>query len=189
MFKLVDHVVVRGKKVKCSSTDINEDTDFLQKSESCFTGLHNGHGSPQSGLIIQKDMSMRVKQSQTSLPFPMLTTKLCKRAHISVSEPKDTSTFVPSGPTTAPPPTTTTIASVSSSRPPITQAMLYKMGHLAQSADVCASWVEAAVLGLIEQVIVAALASIRAEMREHMRLIDAHIFALDALNVRGEATK
>jgi len=43
--------------------------------------------------------------------------------------------------------------------------MLSKMGHLAQSADVCASRVEAAVPGIIERVIVAALAPIRAKIR------------------------
>ncbi|WMV49766.1 hypothetical protein MTR67_043151 [Solanum verrucosum] len=68
-----------------------------------------------------------------------------------------TSTSVPSGLTNAPPPTPIV---VTDSRPPITLAMLYKMGYLAMFADVRASQVEPVVLGLIERVIVAALAPI-----------------------------
>uniref|UniRef100_M1DKA5 Uncharacterized protein n=1 Tax=Solanum tuberosum TaxID=4113 RepID=M1DKA5_SOLTU len=40
------------------------------------------------------------------------------------------------------------------------QAMLYKISHLAESIDVRASQVEAAIPGLIERAIVAALARI-----------------------------
>ncbi|XP_049345419.1 uncharacterized protein LOC125809930 [Solanum verrucosum] len=61
------------------------------------------------------------------------------------------------------------------------------MGHLAQSVDMRASRVEAVVLGLIEQTISAALASIRAEMRDHNDFIDSQRLALVALTVRVEA--
>uniref|UniRef100_M1DDI4 Integrase core domain containing protein n=1 Tax=Solanum tuberosum TaxID=4113 RepID=M1DDI4_SOLTU len=51
------------------------------------------------------------------------------------------------------------------------QDMLYNMGRMAHSADVRASRVEAVMPGLIAKAIVAALALIRAEMREHRELI------------------
>lgn len=50
------------------------------------------------------------------------------------------------------------------SRPPLIQALIYKMGNLAYSADVRAARVEAVVPNIIERVIGAALASIREEM-------------------------
>uniref|UniRef100_M1DEE6 Polyprotein protein n=1 Tax=Solanum tuberosum TaxID=4113 RepID=M1DEE6_SOLTU len=73
------------------------------------------------------------------------------------------------------------------SRPPLTQAMLFKMGHLAHSIDVRAFRVEAAVPGKNETDIAAALAPIHAELGEHRELIDAHDLALDVLMVRVEA--
>ncbi|XP_049399749.1 uncharacterized protein LOC125863794 [Solanum stenotomum] len=45
---------------------------------------------------------------------------------------------------------------------------------------------EAVVPGLIERVIIDALAPIRAELRENIELIDTHKFALDVLTVRVE---
>ncbi|WMV49949.1 hypothetical protein MTR67_043334 [Solanum verrucosum] len=51
-------------------------------------------------------------------------------------------------------------AIASASRPPISQVMLYKIGHLAQSADVCASRVEVAVPRMTEKEIVVVLALI-----------------------------
>uniref|UniRef100_M1DW56 Uncharacterized protein n=1 Tax=Solanum tuberosum TaxID=4113 RepID=M1DW56_SOLTU len=47
--------------------------------------------------------------------------------------------------------------------------------------------VEAVVPALIEQAIAATFSPIRAELREHMKSIEAHKFALDALTVRVEA--
>ncbi|WMV33192.1 hypothetical protein MTR67_026577 [Solanum verrucosum] len=73
-----------------------------------------------------------------------------------------------------------------SSRLLLTQAMLYKIGHLAQFADVCASQVEATIPGLIERAITVALAPIRAELQENRELITQHGLALDALVVRVE---
>ncbi|KAK4733718.1 hypothetical protein R3W88_007979 [Solanum pinnatisectum] len=63
------------------------------------------------------------------------------------------------------------------------------MGHLAQSTYVRASWVEVVVPGMIERAIIATLAPIRAEFREHQELITAHGLALDDLTVRVEACK
>uniref|UniRef100_M1DFR1 Polyprotein protein n=1 Tax=Solanum tuberosum TaxID=4113 RepID=M1DFR1_SOLTU len=65
--------------------------------------------------------------------------------------------------------------------------MLFKMGHLAESADVCASQVEVAVHRLIERDIVASLSPIRAKLRENRELIIAHGLVIDILTVRVEA--
>ncbi|XP_049394682.1 uncharacterized protein LOC125858970 [Solanum stenotomum] len=53
-------------------------------------------------------------------------------------------------------------AAASASRPPITQAMLYKMGHLAQFADVCASRLEVVVPRMIERAIDAVFTPLKA---------------------------
>uniref|UniRef100_M1DIJ5 Uncharacterized protein n=1 Tax=Solanum tuberosum TaxID=4113 RepID=M1DIJ5_SOLTU len=66
--------------------------------------------------------------------------------------------------------------------------MLYKMGYLAQSANICASQVEAVVPRLIKRAIDTTLALIRAELREHKERIYVHGFALDALIVRVPST-
>ncbi|XP_049363067.1 uncharacterized protein LOC125827777 [Solanum verrucosum] len=63
------------------------------------------------------------------------------------------------------------------------------MGHQAHSTDVCASREEAVVLGLIERAIAAALAQIRAELREDIESIEDHMFSWDSLTVRVEACK
>ncbi|WMV37368.1 hypothetical protein MTR67_030753 [Solanum verrucosum] len=55
---------------------------------------------------------------------------------------------------------TTSVVAAAVFQPSLTQSILYKMGHLAHSADVHASIVEAAVPGLIEQAIVASLSPI-----------------------------
>uniref|UniRef100_M1D961 Polyprotein protein n=1 Tax=Solanum tuberosum TaxID=4113 RepID=M1D961_SOLTU len=64
--------------------------------------------------------------------------------------------------------------------------MMYRMGHLVYSADVRASRVEAAVTGLIERAIVAALTPIRDELRDQRKLITTHGLAFDALTMRVE---
>ncbi|WMV09298.1 hypothetical protein MTR67_002683, partial [Solanum verrucosum] len=58
--------------------------------------------------------------------------------------------------------TTTTFIPAGASGIPLTHAMLFKMGHLAQSADVRVSRVEVVVPGMIERAIPATLAPIRA---------------------------
>ncbi|WMV30548.1 hypothetical protein MTR67_023933 [Solanum verrucosum] len=87
-------------------------------------------------------------------------------------------------PTSTAAPSSSTIAA---SQPPLTQPMCFKMGHLAQSADICASRVEAIVPRKIKRAIVAALARIQAELREHRALIDAYVLVYDTLTVRVEA--
>ena len=74
----------------------------------------------------------------------------------------------------------------STARPQLTQAMIIKMGHLAHSADVRASRVEAAVPGMIEQTIALALGPIRAELAKHRLRIDEYGLSLASLTSRVE---
>ncbi|WMV19213.1 hypothetical protein MTR67_012598 [Solanum verrucosum] len=111
-------------------------------------------------LIIKLEMAMRAKKSHTLLPLLPETT-----SPTQAGEPlgiPGTSTTVPS--TSA---ASTAFSTTAAPRPLLTQAMLFKMGHLAQSADVRASRVEASIPGLIERVISSSLAPIQAELREH----------------------
>ena len=80
--------------------------------------------------------------------------------------------------------TSTTIPSTP--RPQLTQAMIIKMGHLAHSADVRASRVEAAIPDLIEKAIASALAPILAELAEHRLRIDEYGLSLASLTSRVE---
>uniref|UniRef100_M1D9X5 Polyprotein protein n=1 Tax=Solanum tuberosum TaxID=4113 RepID=M1D9X5_SOLTU len=81
----------------------------------------------------------------------------------STTGPSGTSNFSPSttlSSSTAPPPSRS-IAITTASRPPLTQAMLLRMRHLAYSADVRASRIEAEVPEMIDGVLTAALTPLR----------------------------
>lgn len=191
----------------------SQNESILHHPKAAILGSNIDRERLNLGLIIEKEMAMRAKKSQTSLPFPELITELCGQARVPIvaktdvevistsstdirmikeeysrdkAERKrtasmDTSLAVdletlatnatpltqagePSGTPSSSAPTTSIVDVVSP--PPLTQTMLYKMGHLAHSVDVRASWVKATILGLIERAIVSTLSPIRDELRE-----------------------
>uniref|UniRef100_M1DDJ6 Integrase core domain containing protein n=1 Tax=Solanum tuberosum TaxID=4113 RepID=M1DDJ6_SOLTU len=93
-------------------------------------------------------------------------------------EPTSTPSSFPYGSITTPP----TVAT--SSHPPLTQAMQYKIGYLAQSTGVSTSRVEVIFPKMIYRAIASSLPPIRAELRRHQEMIDAHGLAKDSLIVR-----
>uniref|UniRef100_M1D863 Polyprotein protein n=1 Tax=Solanum tuberosum TaxID=4113 RepID=M1D863_SOLTU len=107
-FKQVDYVVVRGKKVKCDSDDINvvlectenieDDYQYMIKTKSLETMKKwlaplLSDGTPRwieaRAPIEKKDLNVAARQRQTSLPFPVLITELCRRARVPRDENKD----------------------------------------------------------------------------------------------------
>uniref|UniRef100_M1DPY1 Polyprotein protein n=1 Tax=Solanum tuberosum TaxID=4113 RepID=M1DPY1_SOLTU len=89
---------------------------------------------------------MRAKQTQTSLPFTVMITQLCRRAGVPLDPANDIKTLG---------------ASSSSLPTRITHAMILKMGQFAYSADVMVTRLERSVLRMFDSVILTALTPLR----------------------------
>uniref|UniRef100_M1E151 Putative plant transposon protein domain-containing protein n=1 Tax=Solanum tuberosum TaxID=4113 RepID=M1E151_SOLTU len=120
------------------------------------------------GMIIASEMLMRAKQMKTSLPFsadrrreaPVDTSLEVDVDSIRTEASLPTSAFGPSG-TSAPSSAQSPATSTSSQPAKITQAIITKMEHLAHSADVRVTRLEAAISWMIESAILAALTPLR----------------------------
>ncbi|WMV38262.1 hypothetical protein MTR67_031647 [Solanum verrucosum] len=146
-FTPVDHVVVQGKRVKCISSDINERIEAEYTRDAVERRI---------AALVDTSSAVAVDMSEAN------TTPSTQ-----VGEPSGTSSS--SSPSTSDP--ISVVIVVATSRPPLTQVMLYKMGYLAQSVDVCASRVEVTVPGLIKWAIATSLAYIRAKLCDYRELM------------------
>ncbi|WMV32240.1 hypothetical protein MTR67_025625 [Solanum verrucosum] len=131
----------KGKKWACVSVVTKTDVEVASTSSTDIRWIE---------VEYMRDDSDRRKSTPTDT-YPVVYVEMLPTEAIlspQASEPTGTpgtSTFVPSVLTTAPLPTTSI---ASNSQPPTTQAMCYKIGHLAQFTDRHASKIGDAVMAL-----------------------------------------
>uniref|UniRef100_M1DU79 Putative plant transposon protein domain-containing protein n=1 Tax=Solanum tuberosum TaxID=4113 RepID=M1DU79_SOLTU len=67
----------------------SENEFVLGLPKAAYLGSIISRKSINMGLIFEKEVAMRAKQSQTSLSFPVLITKLCRQAGIPLDDMRD----------------------------------------------------------------------------------------------------